>query len=138
MLIVPNVVPILARQMIPAPSAGVIAGQKEAIRREEWRGVRQARRNAQTEEARQEIWDQTSRRIQERSEAIMQDYTRRVDQQVTLAALLSRISPSSNYMYAATDLAGTGIEDFRSLRERIERFQRDLTQRIVTIRRERS
>jgi len=137
-LIVPNVVPILARQMIPAPSAGVIAGQQEAIRREEWRGVRQARRNAQTEEARQEIWDQTSRRIQERSEAIMRDYTRRVDQQVTLAAWLSRISPSSNYMYAATDLAGTGIEDFRALRERIERFQRDLTQRIVAIRRERS
>lgn len=137
-LIVPNIMPILARQLIPAPSAGVIAGQQEAIQREEWQAARQAMRDAQTDEERQDLWDQTNRRIQERSDAVMETYTRRVDQQVTLAGVLSRISPSSNYIYAATDLAGTGIEDFRSLRERIRRFQRDLTQRILEIRRERS
>jgi len=137
-LIVPNVVPILARQMIPAPSAGVIAGQQDAIRREESRAAWQARRKAETEEQRQDIWDQARQRIQKRSDAVMKTYTRRVDQQVTLAGVLSRISPSSNYMYAATDLAGTGIEDFRALRERIERFQRDLTQRLLEIRKERS
>jgi len=137
-LIVPNVVPILARQTIPVPSTGVIAGQQDAIRREEWRTVRQAMRKAETDEQRQDIWDQTRRRIQERSDAVMETHSRRVDQQVTLATLLSRISPSSNYMYAATDLAGTGIEDFRALRDHIKRFQRDLTQRIMDIRRERS
>lgn len=137
-LIVPNIVPILARQMIQTPSTGAIAGQQEAIQREEWRAARQAMRNAQTDEQRQDLWDQTNRRIQERSEAVLQAYTRRVDQQVTLAGILSKLSPSSCYVYATTDLAGTGVEDFRALRERIRRFQRDLTQRILEIRRERS
>ena len=38
----------------------------------------------------------------------------------------------------AAQADGTGIEDFRALRERIKNFQRDLSQRIAEIRRERS
>lgn len=50
-------------------------------------------------------------------------YERNVDQQVAATKMLSRVSPVSSYIYAVTDLANTGIEREKHLKEYLWSYQ---------------
>ena len=136
-LVIPNIAPIVARFAVTVPSPGVIAGEREAIRRQVWRGLRSQMRNASGEE-RQNLRDDADTRIAEETRKLLDDYMRRVDAQVSLSVTLARLSPSASYVYATSALAGSGVEDFSGLREYIGRYRQLFLDRLAQLRHERN
>ena len=67
----------------------------------------------------------------------MDSYTRKIDRQVQAAELMGRVSPSSNYVYAVANLAGTGTDDFRKMGAYIARFHSEFSESLTQIRAER-
>ena len=121
-LVVPNTAPIMARAVSPVPSAGVMAGKREAIQRQIWDGMRGRWRGLSRDERRQ-LRDEARERISEETGKILTAYLQKVDRQIGTSILLARISPSSNYVYATASLAGSGVEDFASMRGVIDRYR---------------
>ena len=121
-LLVPNTAPMAARAMAPVPSPGVIAGQREGIQREVWRGVRRRRREVRGEE-REALIDQAMAEIRSQTDKVMADYLQKVDSQIRTGILLARLSPSASYVYATAGLASTGLMEFTDLREYIGRYR---------------
>ena len=124
-LVVPNTAPIVARALAPIPSAGVIAGKREAIQRAVWSEMRGMRRRGMENEERQQLLDDAQTRIRDETDKLITSYLTKVDQQIALGILLARISPSTSYVYATAALAGSGLGEFASLREYIKKYRQD-------------
>ena len=124
-LVVPNTAPIVARAMAPVPSAGVVAGQREAIQRQVWDEMRSVRRRSQSREERQQVFDEAQGRIRDETDKVVRAYLQKVDAQIGLGVMLARISPSASYVYATAGLAGSGISEFAGLREYIKRYREE-------------
>jgi len=118
---IPNVVPILARQIVGIPSSGMMSERREAVENEQWRNVRQQMRAATTDTQRRQIRDQMRETVSGELEQIQNDYRGKIDAQIELAEVLSRVSPSASFVYAATNLSGTGVKDFRNLADYAEK-----------------
>lgn len=114
-LTIPNLMPMAARAIKPIPSEGKIAIEKQHKAREveEWAGktIRKKIHDAD------EYHETVARLVAKALEGINQFRRNRVQEQMTLAMNLSRISPSSCYLFASSDLLKTGIGTF-------SRFQR--------------
>lgn len=123
-LVIPNTAPIVARAASPVPSAGVMASKREAVQRQIWSETRQAQRGMSREERNQQR-DEIRVRIDEETGKILSDYMRKIDDQISMSILLARISPSSNFVYATANIAGSGLNDFSSMRDVIDRYRVD-------------
>lgn len=121
-LAIPNVAPIVARAVVPVPSAGALGSERAAIRRaafadmrQRWRGMDRDQRDALREEAEEREAKETN--------ALMDDFSRRLQAQVSAGTTLARFSPSASYVYATAALAGSGLAEFSSLRVYIDRYR---------------
>jgi len=132
-LVVPNTAPIVARGLAPVPSAGVLAGQREAIQRDIWNGVRRKMRSADNNENRQTIFADAQARIREETDKVVSSYLQKVDEQIGLGISLARLSPSASYVYATAGLAGSGLDDFGGLREYIKRYRVEFMAKVQEI-----
>lgn len=139
-LTIPNIMPILAREIIQIPSTGKMAGEREAIQREEFERtqdeIRQQGLMGDDEKVR-EAFEEARKRIDKRWEQVVDFNRRKLDEQAELAMILSRLSPSATYIYAATNLAGTGVADFRKWRADIRRFKGEYEEAMQRIMKER-
>jgi len=126
-LVIPNTAPIVARAVSPVPSAGVMASKREAVQRQVWGEMRQNRRNQRdmSREERRQQRDEIRARIEEETGKILTAYMRKVDDQISMSILLARISPSSNFVYATANIAGSGLDNFASMRNVIDRYRVD-------------
>jgi len=77
-----------------------------------------------SDEERRNMFREIRENITKEWERIQEEYENRIDEQIELAQVLSRISPSASYVYAATNLAGTGITEFRSLSDYTKEYNR--------------
>lgn len=135
-LAVPNVAPVAAKFISPAPSPRKIAAEKDAIDRE----IRLKQRRltlisgevwyGQKIERQREKLNQEGRTRKRRWDRYLQE---RTDSQTQWAQLLGRLSPSACWVYAATSMAQTGpdaYKQFEAARKRLrdqmrEDFDRD-------------
>ncbi|MEE2831174.1 MAG: ABC transporter permease [Candidatus Latescibacterota bacterium] len=122
-LAVPNVAPIIARAAVKIPSPGAIAGERDAIRTSAWAEMRGRDWRSMSREERTALRDKIDARIEQNTARIIDDYTRRLESQVSAGVALARISPSSSYVYATASLAGAGLADFSGLRQYIDRYR---------------
>ncbi|HID95352.1 MAG TPA: hypothetical protein EYP53_04755 [Candidatus Latescibacteria bacterium] len=136
-LTIPNIVPIIAREMIATPSTGKMAGELQAIQREEWDRAREESRKLQSDEERQKLWEETSERIQKRWQQVKDFRAKKLEGQATLAMTISRISPSAAFVYATANLAGTGVPGYNRLREYARRFSEEFQEKLRKTREER-
>ncbi|MEW5947151.1 MAG: ABC transporter permease subunit [bacterium] len=120
-LVVPNVSPVIARQMVPLKTADQIVREEERIERD----MRDELQNV-PEEERAEKMKSLGEEIEARTSALEDAYLRRLARQVNASVNLSRLSPSSSFTYAAVNLAGTGVTDYNKLKERIIRYKYEL------------
>jgi ABC-type transport system involved in multi-copper enzyme maturation permease subunit len=132
-LLVPNTAPIVARAVAPIPAAGVVAGQREAIQRAGRTSMREQMRQARTREERQQLNEQVQAKVRQETDKLMADYLQKVDHQIGLGILLSRVSPSASYVYATAGLAGSGLADFSGLRGYILQYRRDFMEKVQQI-----
>jgi len=111
--ILPNLGTLLARQVVDLPSVKAMAEKRQQIWTREVllsiseRGSRDARIKAMNEEF----------------DRLEEDYRLRFDRLVRLSKILNRISPAAAYVYAATEVAGTGIGEESRLKEEVIRYK---------------
>ena len=122
-LAVPNVAPIIARAAVKIPSPGAIAGERDAIRTSAWAEMRGRDWRSMSREERTALRDKIDAQIEQNTARFIDDYTRRLESQVSAGVALARISPSSSYVYATASLAGAGLADFSGLRQYIDRYR---------------
>jgi ABC-type transport system involved in multi-copper enzyme maturation permease subunit len=109
---VPNLVPVIARQMVPLPSMATLEGEEEAIRDEEYGKARRKMSRNMSREQRSALYNEARQAIQRRMELVQSNYVNRFMQQVSLAMVMSRVSPSACFTYASTAFAETGVDAY--------------------------
>jgi hypothetical protein len=104
-----------------------MASKREAVQRQVWGEMRQNRRDQRdmSREERGQQRDEIRARIEEETGKILTAYMRKVDDQISMSILLARISPSSNFVYATANIAGSGLDNFASMRNVIDRYRID-------------
>lgn len=121
-LAIPNIVPIVARQVVKTPTAVQLAGERRAIDAETFAAVGQKMRDAD-EQTRRELWSEMREESEKRWRKIREDYLQRVEHQVQVSAMMSRASPSASFVFAASNLAESGVEDNARLREYAQKYK---------------
>ncbi len=122
-LAVPNVAPIVARAVVKIPSPGAIAGERDAIRTSAWSEMRGRDWRSMSRQERTALREEIEERIEQKTKHLIDDYSRRLESQVSAGVALARISPSSSFVYATASLAGAGLGDFTDLRQYIDRYR---------------
>ncbi len=128
---IPNIAPIISKNMSPVPSAGQMATEQRQIRQEEIAKYRRERQQLMSQSSQSgrsgssradkrrwgELRAAMEKRIRDRYNIHREGYENRLRRQAVLAMVMSRISPSACYLYASSTLMGTGINDFFRLRD---------------------
>ena len=136
-LAIPNVAPIVARALITIPSPGAIAGERAAIRTAAWRSMRGRDWRNMSREDRDALRAKTEEDVEQKTARLIDDYSRRLESQVSAGVAMARISPSSSFVYSTAALAGAGLEDYSGLRQYIERYRLQYVEAIETIEQDR-
>jgi ABC-type transport system involved in multi-copper enzyme maturation permease subunit len=106
--IFPNIGTLLARQMVDVPSVLALNEKRDQI----W--TREILLGLQDRDLRAHY-----SQINTEQEQLEEDYRNRFNRLVRLSKSINRISPVASYVYAATDLAGTGIGEEESMKKSV-------------------
>jgi ABC-type transport system involved in multi-copper enzyme maturation permease subunit len=118
-LLIPNMVPLLVSQFVPAPSQSKILAEKDAIHldlfEKELPKMRD-RLNQESTYSSDMIWFALTRvfrlELHRRTARVDEFHTSRISRQVRVNEALSRCSPSAAYLFAAARCAGSAPRDY--------------------------
>jgi len=125
--ILPNLGTLVARQMVDVPSVKALSEKREQIWTREIlllevesraAGGRAAGTRSQGDLA-QKHFDA----INSERDRLEEDYHKKFDRLVRLSKTINRLSPAAGFVYAATELAGTGIDEESRLKNEIIRYK---------------
>ncbi len=106
--VIPNLGNLLARQLVDVPSvAGLSEKRNQIWTREVLLGIQD--RN----------WTDRYAQINREHGLLEEDYRNKFNKLVRLSKNINRISPVSSFVYAVTDLAGTGIGEEENLKKAV-------------------
>lgn len=120
-LVIPNFAPMAVKHIAPVPSAIKVAMEKSAVKsslmkNEGMQWFAEMADEGGYDDGKHNAWGTMMSRVREeeivRCEKIDHFYTNSIARKVRIAAGLSRVSPATSYVYAATGLAGTGPFDY--------------------------
>ena len=122
-LVIPNLTPVIARIVSPVPTLQKINAEKTAIDRETNIRVTRLSRNMlyygkKAQDKRGKIYEEGTKR----KRRLDQFYQDKLQTQIRVSKVLSRISPSASFIYASNDLAGTGVGLFDSFKRAYKRL----------------
>jgi ABC-type transport system involved in multi-copper enzyme maturation permease subunit len=125
-LVVPNLAAVAAKFISPVPTPQKVQSEKVAIDREtQIRRDRIEQSNLGYGKRTQQLIEKIEQDAQDRKERIDQFYEDKLRGQIDWSQNLSRLSPSASFVYAATDLAGTGVSLYSSFRTGSQRFSQE-------------
>lgn len=111
--ILPNLGTLLARQVVEVPSVRAMTEKRNQIwTRDRLLGFSDPNG-----------WDARIKPLNEELDRLGEDYRIRFERLVRLAKTLNRLSPAANYVYAATEIAGTGIGEESRLKQEVVRYK---------------
>jgi ABC-type transport system involved in multi-copper enzyme maturation permease subunit len=127
-LVIPNLAPMLARIIAPVPTLQKLGAEKAAIDRETSARVERVQRSMlgygrEAARLQHELWQEANHR----KAKIDEYYVDALQSQIDWNRNLARISPSGSFLFAATDLAGTGVELSSSFDQDVRRFGEELS-----------
>jgi len=122
-LVIPNISPVIARQIVPLKTPDQIVRESERIEED----LRHEAMKEQNEEKRKELWEKMKEDVPKKVRALEERWLNGLQRQTAMAANISRISPSANYVYITTSVAGTGLADYIKQKEEIFRYRSDLS-----------
>jgi ABC-type transport system involved in multi-copper enzyme maturation permease subunit len=136
-LVVPNTAPYLAAQIHPVRDFVLVDKEKYQIEREEnerfekkWEEWQEKNEEAPNN-IRRSTWPAMRRdqylKLIDHQHKINDQFLKQLDGQIRLGQYLSRISPLSSFVYAASDLAGTGIKNRHRFLELLPEYRREIT-----------
>ncbi|MGD0782233.1 MAG: ABC transporter permease subunit, partial [Candidatus Aminicenantales bacterium] len=119
--VIPNLGTLLARQMVEVPSVKALSEKRQQI----WtREVLLLQMESRTKGA---SWDSLKKAhfdaINTESDKLENDYRIKFDRLVRLSKNVNRLSPAASFVYASTELAGTGIGEESRLKDGVIRYK---------------
>lgn len=139
-LVIPNLSPYVASQIAPTRSMQSVEKEKANIDQEEgtkvqkefeeWRAQKEKDGSLDwnSEEVTQyirELREDYQARVAKRQNDLAEHFDRSLQHQVGLAQNISRASPTSSFVYAATEISGTGARERDHFRRQLERYRQD-------------
>ena len=131
-LVVPNIAPVIARQIKPITTANQASAEKESENRnlvnqyKEKMEKETKKENADAGEIRKRLKKDLHDSLKSTVETRESEWTNRLRNQTELAMNISRISPSANFVYASSHIAGTGIQDYFHFKEQVPEYKKAL------------
>jgi ABC-type transport system involved in multi-copper enzyme maturation permease subunit len=119
--VLPNLGTLTARQLVDVPSVRALSEKRQQI----W-----------TREILLHIhgvgdWASHIKAISAENDALEADYRVKFDRLVALSKNINRISPVASFVYAATEIAGTGIGEEGALKNEVVRYKNGLIERTL-------
>lgn len=123
-LVIPNLAPVISRIAVPIPTIQKINAEKEAINKEIEIKQRRISRTMigygkEAEKLKEDLDEERKKRIGK----LDKFYEDKLEGQVNICKILSRISPSASFIYVTTSLTQTGINQFKIFKQASKRFQ---------------
>ncbi|MBL7170398.1 MAG: ABC transporter permease subunit [Candidatus Omnitrophica bacterium] len=123
-LVIPNLAPVISRISMPIPTIQKINAEKQAINKEIEIKKRRISRTMigygkEAEELKEELDEERKKRIGK----LDKFYEDKLEGQVNICKILSRISPSASFIYTSTALAQTGTGQYKIFKQAYKRFQ---------------
>lgn len=126
--ILPNLGTLLARQIVEIPSVQALSEKRQQI----WT------REILLQYSDPGSWDGRIRRINREFDQMEEDYRNQFDRLVRTAKAINRLSPAASFVYAATEIAGTGIGEEGRLKREVIRFKNQFLDEVQRQQKERS
>jgi len=114
--VLPNLGTLVARQIVELPSVRALQEKREQIWTREILLTYSDRGNRDTH----------LRRMNQEIDALEEDYRNKFDRLVRLAKSVNRISPAAAFVYAATEIAGTGAGEESRLKREVVRYKNQI------------
>jgi ABC-type transport system involved in multi-copper enzyme maturation permease subunit len=119
--VLPNLGTLVARQMVDVPSVRALSEKRQQVWTREVllriRGVGD--------------WASHVKTIRAESDALEADYRVKFDRLVALSKNINRVSPVASFIYASTELAGTGIGEEGAFKNEVVRYKNGLVDRTL-------
>jgi ABC-type transport system involved in multi-copper enzyme maturation permease subunit len=114
--VLPNLGTLIARQAVDVPSVRALSEKRQQI----WTREVLLRIRGQGD------WASQVKAISAENDALEADYRVRFDRLVSLSKTINRVSPVAGFVYAATEIAGTGIGEESALKKEVIRYKNGL------------
>jgi ABC-type transport system involved in multi-copper enzyme maturation permease subunit len=125
--IIPNLGTLLARQVVNVPSVRALSERRQQVwTREVLLSIKEGERREG-----QGNWADHVRIISEENDRLEEDYRIKFNRLVTLSKNINRLSPAASFVYAVTDIAGTGISEEGNLKREVIRYKDSIIAQIL-------
>jgi ABC-type transport system involved in multi-copper enzyme maturation permease subunit len=125
--IIPNLGTLLARQVVNVPSVRALSEKRQQVwTREVLLSIKEGKRH----EGRGN-WADHVRTISEENDRLEEDYRIKFNRLVNLSKNINRLSPAASFVYAVTDIAGTGISGEGNLKREVIRYKDSIIAQIL-------
>jgi len=119
--VLPNLGTLAARQLVDVPSVRALSEKRQQVwTREVLLGIRG-----------EKDWAARVKTISAENDALEADYRVKFDRLVALSKNINRISPVASFVYAATEIAGTGIGEEGAFKREVVRYKDGLIDRTL-------
>jgi ABC-type transport system involved in multi-copper enzyme maturation permease subunit len=119
--VLPNLGTLTARQLVDVPSVRALSEKRQQI----WTREILLRIHGVGD------WASHIKAISAENDALEADYRVKFDRLVALSKNINRISPVASFVYAATEIAGTGIGEEGALKNEVVRYKNGLIERTL-------
>jgi ABC-type transport system involved in multi-copper enzyme maturation permease subunit len=126
--IIPNLGTLLARQMVDVPSVRALSEKKQQVWTREVLLSIGERRAA----GGRGNWADHVRTISDENDRLEENYRLKFDRLVSLSKNINRLSPAASFVYAVTDIAGTGISEESNYKREVIRHKDSIVQRMIS------
>jgi ABC-type transport system involved in multi-copper enzyme maturation permease subunit len=119
--VLPNLGTLAARQLVDVPSVRALSEKRQQVwTREVLLGIRG-----------EKDWAARVKTISAENDALEADYRVKFDRLVALSKNINRVSPVASFVYAATEIAGTGIGEEGAFKREVVRYKDGLIDRTL-------
>ena len=119
--VLPNLGTLAARQLVDVPSVRALSEKRQQVwTREVLLGIRG-----------EKDWAARVKTISAENDALEADYRVKFDRLVALSKNINRVSPVASFVYAATEIAGTGIGEEGAFKREVVRYKDGLIDRML-------
>jgi ABC-type transport system involved in multi-copper enzyme maturation permease subunit len=119
--VLPNLGTLVARQMVDVPSVRALSEKRQQV----WTREVLLRMRGEGD------WASHVRAISAENDALEADYRIKFDRLVALSKNINRVSPVASFVYAATEIAGTGIGEEGAFKKEVVRYKNVLIDRTL-------
>jgi ABC-type transport system involved in multi-copper enzyme maturation permease subunit len=123
--VIPNLGTLLARQLVEVPSVKALGEKRQQVwTREVLLSIGESKRTGSN-------WADHVRTINQEDDRLEENYRAKFERLVRLSKNINRLSPAASFVYAVTDVAGTGIGEESRLKNEVVRYKNSIVQKMI-------